>query len=91
MVTKAKRILITTETHEKIVVRQDQDRSVILGLCKECMAEVELIDFNSAMSEFGFRGRELVAGLGSGRFHSMETDRGHLHICKPSLQTRRLP
>lgn len=79
-----KQILITTESHEVLVIRQTSSHT-LPGYCPECNEDVEMMNFDSAISLFGIGGRELMHRSESGDVHSIEAATGHLLICKRSL------
>lgn len=81
---KTKKILIRTERHEILIVRQSSDES-IPGFCPTCNEKVEMINFDAAVSHSGIGGRELLHRSEDGKVHSVESASGHLLICKRSL------
>lgn len=83
MTKKTKKYLITTETHEIFIVRNG--RETIRGFCRECAAEVEMLNFDAAVTVSGKPAREVFGLIASGAFHSLETASGHLLICRNSL------
>jgi len=91
MFANAKKILITTESHEVFIIRPIGETAVG-GFCPECGEQVEMLHFDAVTSLSGIGGRELIRCLKDGTLHSIESDTGHLLICKRSLsgQTRDL-
>ncbi|QQS40627.1 MAG: hypothetical protein IPM63_14845 [Acidobacteriota bacterium] len=81
---KAKKYLITEESHEILIVRQ-KDRSTGRGHCRECEREVELVTADAAVTRSGRGSRELFRLIEAGLLHSVETDTGHVLICGDSL------
>lgn len=84
MPAKAKKILITTESHEVLVVRKFSEFS-FRGFCPACGEQVDLLSFDSAVTRAGIGGRELLLRSQTGEVHSVEAASGHLLICKLSL------
>ncbi|MDI1243115.1 MAG: hypothetical protein PSX80_14465 [bacterium] len=84
MATKAKKFLITTETHEKVVFRSSSGE-VERGLCSECGIEVDLLTLDAAVNFSGLRTGEIFKSIKVGGIHSLETLSGHLLICRSSL------
>ena len=80
----AKKILITTESHEVFILRTDK-RDHAYGLCRDCGREVEILTLDQAISLSGIRTGELVRLTEANRIHSIETSMGHLLVCKDSL------
>ena len=80
-----KRILITTERHDVLIVRQS-GRKTNRGWCPQCLAEVEMLSFVSSLSFFGSCAREFIRQIESGVIHSIEDASGHLLICLKSLE-----
>lgn len=83
MLPKAKKYLITTETHEVFIVRNGRER--IYGFCAECEKESEMLNLDSAVTVSGRRAREIFLLVEIGAIHSLETTGGHLLICRDSL------
>ena len=80
----AKKILITTESHEIFVLRTDR-RDRAYGHCRECDREVEIVTLDQAISISGIRTRDLVRMAEISEIHAIETETGHLLVCKDSL------
>ena len=81
---KTKKILITTERHEILIVRQISGHT-IPGFCPTCNEKVEMINFDDAVSQSGVGGREMLNRSEDGEIHSVASATGHLLICKRSL------
>lgn len=80
-----KKILITTESHEKFILRVfGAERA--LGHCAACGREVELVTMDQGVSLSGVRTGELIRLAEAGEIHSIETDSGHLLFCRGSVQ-----
>ncbi len=84
MFANAKIILITTESHEVIVIRGDGQHTV-QGYCPVCGSVVEMMSLDMAVNHSGIGGRELVYRSDGGEVHSIESPAGHLLFCKVSL------
>lgn len=81
----AKKILITTESHEIFVLRTDR-RDRAYGLCRMCDREVEIVTLDQAISLSGIRTGELVRMAENNEVHAIETSMGHLLVCRESLE-----
>lgn len=81
----AKKILITTESHEVFILRTDR-RDRAYGRCRVCEREVEIVTIDQAISLSGIRTGELVRMAENDHVHAIETSMGHLLICKESLE-----
>lgn len=84
MTAKAKQILITTESHEVLIIRQSGEHTV-RAFCPECNEQVEMMNFDTAITCSGIGGRDLLNRSEYGDVHSVQTETGHLLICKRSL------
>jgi len=82
--TNAKKILITTESHETFVVRR-VGKQEICGFCGTCRAETRMLTLDEAVSIARRDTWNLMSLLESGVVHSVETASGHLLICLQSL------
>jgi hypothetical protein len=82
---KAKKILITTVTHEVLVVRRGRTKTT-RGFCPPCGAETEMLELNQAATVSGMRLRELIREIENKSFHSTEDANGRLLICAESLR-----
>jgi hypothetical protein len=80
----AKKILITTESHEIFVLRTGE-RARAYGQCFDCECEVEILTLDRAVTHSGIRTGELIRMAERNKVHSIETSMGHLLICKKSL------
>lgn len=85
MPAKAKKFLITTETHEIFIVRRN-GRNAVKGNCGECGQEVELVSIDTAVTLTGIGAIELFRSLERGLTHFVESTEGHVLICEPSLR-----
>jgi hypothetical protein len=84
MPAKAKKFLITTETHEICIVRRN-GRDTVRGNCALCGREVEMLTIDLAVTVTGIRSLELFRMLEAGRLHYVESEIGHMLICEPSI------
>jgi hypothetical protein len=82
--TKAKRILITTECREIYIVRCVGNRA-IRCYCETCAAETEMLTLDEAVIAANKTTRELIRRIESGAAHSIETASGYLLVCAASL------
>ncbi len=85
MMTNAKKILITTESHEIFIVRMN-GKSHIRGFCPNCTFEVEILTLDEAVSFSAKHTRELIRQIETDAVHSIETTSGHLLVCQNSLK-----
>jgi hypothetical protein len=81
---KAKKILITTESHEVFILRTS-GRLRAVGNCPSCGREVGMLTLDQAVSESGLRTSELVQMAEEGTIHTIETQSGHLIFCLGSI------
>ena len=79
----AKKILITTESHEIFIMRI-ADGSRAFGHCGHCGREVEILTLDQAVSFSGLNTRELVHLAETKKIHPIETESGHMLICYES-------
>lgn len=86
MARKAKRLLITTVSHEISIVRVNH-RTPLRGYCPGCATEVEMLTLDSAVSVLGIGGREVIRQIVSQETHSIETANGRLLVCRSSLES----
>jgi hypothetical protein len=87
MSAKSKKILITTESRERLIVRQIENQT-FRGFCSECRKEVEMLTLDAVTSETGMRTRELLRLIENNSVHSTESESGHLLICLNSLKEK---
>jgi hypothetical protein len=81
-----KKYLITTESCEVFIVRRNR-RDTARGFCPECEKESEMLTLDEITSQTGRRTRELFQLIENNEIHSIETESGHLLICRDSLET----
>jgi len=84
MFTNAKKILITTERREVFIVRRPEECPVV-AFCSACGESVTFLSFDLAITESNIGGHELMLRSQRGEVHSIETDTGHLLICRRSI------
>ncbi len=84
MAAKKRKLLITKEEHEIIVVRKGEGS--IRTQCLECATEVEMATFDRATAKFGIPAVTLIRLINEGGVHLSETSTGHLLICLDSLR-----
>jgi hypothetical protein len=84
MASKSKKYLITSESHEILIVRYNS-QPTIRGFCFECQREVEMLTLDSITTQTGRRTRELLPLIEKKLIHSIEAESGHLLICYQSL------
>lgn len=83
MAEKSKKILITEENHEFLIIRNDLPK--IHNFCLNCEKEVEFLNLDSASMQTGIRTREIIHLIETEKIHWIESDKGQLFICKNSL------
>lgn len=76
--------MITTETHEILIVRNG--RESIRGFCAECGRESEMLNLDSAVLLTKIGTREIFRLVETGKIHSLETTNGLLLVCRNSLE-----
>lgn len=81
---KAKKYLITEESHEILVVRR-KGRAPSRVRCSQCGTAAEMLTADAAVTCSGRSSRELFRRIEAGLLHSVETDTGHVLICSVSL------
>lgn len=81
----AKRILIETETTETVRLKIKGAQTCRL-YCQECNRDEEMLELNPAADVAGVPARDILDLLARSVLHSPETTRGHLLICRASLE-----
>lgn len=84
----AKKIVITTESHETLILRLGSQKRAF-GLCEQCRKEVEMLTVDQAVSISGVKTSELVRRIELGEIHGIETQSGHLLICSELLPDKK--
>jgi hypothetical protein len=79
-----KKYLITTEKYEVTIVQRTQ---VLYKYCAECKTNVEMLMLDAVTSTTGKRTREVFQLIEHHLVHSIETESGHLVVCRNSLKT----
>lgn len=83
--TRAKKILITTESHEIFTLHVNSDRGAA-GFCQACNAEVEMLSLEQAVTVTRIHTRDLVRLMDSCTIHAIETNSGHYLVCADSAR-----
>jgi hypothetical protein len=81
----AKKILITTDSQEVVVIRKGTE-SPPTGFCTICPDEVPLLTLDDAVSVARVSTIVLVHHLEAGLIHGSESTDGRLFICPESLK-----
>jgi hypothetical protein len=81
--TNAKRILITTESHETFTLHINSKNGAV-GRCDKCDAQVEILSLEQAVSLTHIHTRDLVRLVDTAQIHAIETNTGHYLICSTS-------
>jgi hypothetical protein len=89
MTVKTKKYLITTRKKEAVTVYPKP--SEFRQYCSICKRQVEMITLDAATFETGESTRKLFYLAENNLLHSMETPRGHLLICRNSLENPHKP
>lgn len=84
--TRAKKILITTESHEVFTLHVNSDRGAA-GFCRSCDAEVEMLSLEQAVSLTHIHTRDLVRLVDAAEIHAIETNTGHYLVCADSVKS----
>jgi hypothetical protein len=82
---RAKKILITTESHEILTLHVNSHRGAA-GFCGMCDAEVEMLSLEQAVSITRIHTRDMVRLVDASEIHSIETNTGHYLICSDSAR-----
>lgn len=81
----AKKILVTTVSHEILIARVN-NKSEFREFCDGCSAETKMLTVDEAVSFSGVSTFEILRRLQEREVHFLETDGGHLFVCKNSLE-----
>lgn len=84
MRSKTKKLLITTEKHEILIIRAGAPQPVS-GYCPACEKDVEMLTLDSAVIVSAMSGREMIGRIATDEIHAIESVNGPLLICKDSL------
>jgi len=84
MTTKGKKLLITTKSHEILIVRGNRN-TTIRGHCPTCKSEVDMLTLDAAVRVSGISGREVVRRIAANEIHFSETASGDLLVCRECL------
>jgi len=80
----AKKILITTESHETFTLRM-HSRERAFGFCRSCEQNVEIVTLEQAVWMTQTPTRELLRMIDTQLIHATETDSGFILICVNSM------
>ena len=81
---KKRRITITRETHELLVVR---DGTAPRGWCEACAAESVMLPAEEAGVLLGIGARAVYRRVEDGRLHFVETPCGRVQVCLRSARS----
>lgn len=82
----AKKILITTDSQEVVIVRKAPEGAII-AFCKNCTGDAKFLTLDNAVEVTGISGGELIGLITANSIHILETARGRLFICQESLKS----
>ncbi len=82
---KAKKFLITTESHERTVVKY-LGRTVETVYCQTCARIVECLSIDQAAGLFEIKTKEILQLLNAEQIHEFETAEGGLYLCRHSAE-----
>jgi len=83
----AKKILITTESLETFVLQINR-KGRAFGHCVHCDREIEVLSIDQAVTVCGLSTLELIQKVKTNEIHGIETDSGHILVCRESLPER---
>jgi hypothetical protein len=84
MSNKKKKYLITTQQREIVVVHKKS--AAFFKYCECCQEKVEMLTLDAITFQTGMRTREIFRLIENQSLHSIETERGHLLVCRNSLR-----
>jgi hypothetical protein len=84
---RGKRIQVTTETRETLVIRK-KGGGKVYGHCRYCGKEVEYLPIDTVVGLTGIPARELFRLVEDEQVHSQETKAGFLLLCSNSIKQR---
>lgn len=79
-----KKILITSETHEKAVLKRSR-KIASVRFCGECGEHTEIYTLNEAATLLSVPWTEIISRVAAGEIHSAASDDRLLIICARSL------
>jgi excisionase family DNA binding protein len=79
---KTKKLEITIETYERLIIKQDINREIP---CDRCGQVVQMLKPEEAAKLLGISTRTIYRWIESDRLHYVETPDHLLLICHPSL------
>lgn len=80
----AKKILITTDSQETVIIRRARAEAVF-AYCDDCLSEAQFMTFDEAVDAAPMRATDLIRLINCEQLHLRETSHGHLLICTRSL------
>ncbi len=80
----AKKILITSESHEIIVLRNASEYP-LRDDCEQCGRSVDFVTIDEAVCTSKLSTLVIVKQTAAGELHTIEAASGHLLICRDSL------
>jgi len=84
MMAEAKKILITSQTHEIFIVREPN--SGMPAFCRECGEETNLLTLDESVISPSIGTRKLMSLIEANLVHSVEASSGHLLVCQNSIR-----
>jgi hypothetical protein len=81
----SKKFLITAESHDVFILRRTKEKA-LRRYCVECGAEVEMLTLDEITTQTKTPTRELFRLIEQNSVHSIETESGHLLICRNSIE-----
>lgn len=83
---KAKKILLTRELHEVVIVRS---RKQFRSFCAECQTDGDFLSLDGAAQVSGLGTREILRRMETREVHAQETTNGLMLVCLKSLAEKR--
>lgn len=85
-----KTTLISTETHEELIVRvyRAEQLQQVFGWCDHCAPSVPLLTPEEAASLSGLSVRDVYRLVETGAIHFQEAPDGRMFVCLDSIGTR---
>jgi hypothetical protein len=85
LMVNAKKILITTESHEVFVLRNTSE-APLRSYCSACCEETVFLTIDDAVCTSRISTVNLMSMYRLGRIHTAEAASGHLLVCRESLK-----
>jgi hypothetical protein len=89
MTTTRRKRVITIETRQKTVIRQDSQHTY-QRWCELCAAEVEMTTPKSAAHLLGVSQREIFRRIEQGSLHFVELETGEVFICAKPIKPKQI-